>query len=118
MIFCPSVVPKSTLYNILPEVVLQESEAGSRLTLAILIGNLMTYREPKLLRQVVSSDFGLVLTLAVPFSSQATVLQMYHAIKIPMPDKNEAKAYLRDIETDYLAVPLRGQESALLKAHD
>ena len=35
-----------------------------------------------------------------------------------MPDKDNAKASAWDIETDYLAVPLQGQESAVLTAHD
>ena len=34
-----------------------------------------------------------------------------------MPDKDNAKASVWDMETDYLAVPLQGQELALLTAH-
>ena len=104
-----SSVPESALHNNLREVVLQDSEAGSRLTLATPIGNLMTYYETKLLRQKVPSGFGLNFTLAVPISSQATVLPLYHAIKIPMPDKDNAKAAVWAIETDYSAVLLQDQ---------
>ena len=57
----------------------------------------MTFYETKLLGQICSSDYGLVFTLAVPFYSQATVLQVHHAIKIPMPDGDNAKASVWDI---------------------
>ena len=101
-----SVVPKSTLHNTLCEVVLQESEAGSRPALAIPMGNLMKYYETKLLRQVVSSECGLVFTLAVPFCSQSTVLQVYHAIKISLPDKHNAKASARGCRNWLLSIPI------------
>ena len=113
-----SVIPKSTLHSILQEVVLNENEQGSRLNLAIPMTSFMTYYETKLLRQVVSSDFGLIFTMAIPFSSQATVLKVYHAVQVPMPDPNTPKASVWDIETDFLAVTLTGHESALLTAHD
>ena len=57
----------------------------------------MKFYETKLLRQMFSSVYGLVFTLAVPFPSQATVLQVHHAIKIPMPDGDNAKASVWDI---------------------
>ena len=78
----------------------------------------MTYYETKLLRQVVSLDFGLIFTMEITFSSQATVLRGYHAVQVSMPDPNTPKASVGDIETDYLAVTLTGHESALLTAHD
>ena len=105
-----SAVPESALHNNLLEVVLQVSEAGSRPTLATPIGNLMTCYETKFLRQKFSPDFGLNFTpISVPISSQATVLPIYHAINIPMPDKDNAKAAVWAIETDYLAVRLQDQ---------
>ena len=81
-----SVIPKSTLHCILQEVVLNENEQGSRLNITIPMTSFMTYYETKLLRQVVSSDFGLIFTMAILFSSQATVLKVYHAVQVPMPD--------------------------------
>ena len=70
------------------------------------------------MRQVVSSKFGDVFTLAIPFFRKATVLKVHHAIKNPMLDKYNAKDSVWDTETDFLAVPLQGQESTLLTAHE
>ena len=106
------------MQNILREVVLQWSGAGSCFTLAIPIWNLKTYYETKLLRQVVLSKFGLVFTLEIPFFSKTTLLKVHHAIENPMLDKYNAKDSVWDIETDFLAVRLQGQESALLTAHE
>ena len=104
--------------KVLQEVVLNENELGTRLTLAIPFAHLMTYYETKLLRQVISTEFSLVFTLAIPFSSQSTILQVYHAIQIPMPDSHSSKASVWDIETEYIGVTLNGHEAALLSNHD
>ena len=113
-----SVSQNSALRTNLRKVVLQGNETGSRLTLAFPIWSLLTYYETKLSRQAVPSEFELVFTLAVPFCSKATVLQVYHAIKSPMLNKDNANASLWDFETGFLVVPLQSQEPALLTAHD
>ena len=74
-----SLVPKESLLAILKSVAADQSLSGSRLSLAIPPTDLLSYYDAKLLRDVVTLDEGLVLTLAIPLASRQTVFSTYQA---------------------------------------
>ena len=113
-----SLVPPSVLYPILHEVATREMETGTRLTLAIPFKNILTYYETALLTQVTTSEVGLQCTLSIPFASRETILNVFHAIPIPMPTRGSSKATIWDIEADFIAVTENKAETALLTQED
>ena len=117
-VFLPlSVLPRDILSKIL-QIVLSEHDIGSRLTLAIPFAPLMTYYKTKILRKVISSDFGLIFTMAIPLASHSTILHVYRAIQRRMPDPHTSKASVWDIETEYIGITYNRQQAALSSQHD
>ena len=82
-----SLVPKESLLAILKSVAADQSLGGSRLPLAIPPTDLSHY-DAKFLRDVVTLDEGLVLTLAIPLASRQNVFSTYQAQIVPMPSQN------------------------------
>ena len=63
----------------------------------------MSYNETRLLTRVVSVDFGLLLTLSIPFSSGSRALDVFHAIPVPRPTKESTRETNCLLETPYIA---------------
>ena len=81
-----SLVPKESLLAILQSVGDELVLSGSRLSLAIPPNSdIMSYYDAKLLRDVVTVNEGLILTLAIPLASRQTVFSTYSARVVPMP---------------------------------
>ena len=108
-----SLVPKESLLAILKFVAADQSLNGSRLSLAIPPIDLLSY-DAKLLRDVVTLDEGLVLTLAIPLASRQTVFSTYQAQIIPMPQPEPRMAIRWVIEAPYLAISEDQMESVTL----
>ena len=113
-----TLIPRQILQDVLHQVLLQATPAHHQSSFSIPIENLMSYYETKLVSQVVSTDFGLLFTLLIPFSSESTVLDLFHAIPIPMPPDDSLTATVWEIETEYIAVAKSGHEAALLTRFD
>ena len=113
-----SLIPKRVLVEILQSFVIRSQFTASRLTLSIPIANIMSYYETKLFSNVISTDFGLMFTLSIPFSAGETVLDVFHAIPLPMPTTDSIRATIWDLETEYIAVTENQHEAALLTAFD
>ena len=113
-----SLIPKRVLAEILQSFVIRSQFTASRLTLSIPIANIMSYYETKLVSNVISTDFGLMFTLSIRFSSGETVLDVFHAIPLPMPTTDSIRATMWDLETEYIAVTENQNEAALLTAFD
>lgn len=109
-----SLVPKSSLLEILKQIALSQIDSVDRLTLAILPRNVLTYYETKLLREVTANELGLMFTFSIPMSSSETVLDVFEAIPIPMPNTDSPTATVWDVEAEYLAITRTKQESAAL----
>ena len=109
-----SLVPKESLLAILKSVAADQSLSGSRLSLAIPPTDLLSYYDAKLLRDVVTLDEGLVLTLAIPSASRQTVFSTYQAQIIPMPQPEPRMAIRWVIEAPYLAISEDQMESVTL----
>ena len=109
-----SLVPKESLLAILKSVAADQSLSGSRLSLAIPPTDLLSYYDAKLLRDVVTLDEGLVLTLAIPLASRQTVFSTYPAQIVPMPQPEPRMAIRWVIEAPYLAISEGQMESVTL----
>ena len=109
-----SLVPREQLHEILAIVHLQQNGQQDRLSLAVPIQEILSYYETKLVTQVEAIDAGLILTLAIPMASKSTVMNVLHAIPIPMPDGDTGKALVWRLEAKYMAVSDDGEELAFI----
>ena len=109
-----SLVPRDSLIAILNSVYDSQKDATDRLTLAIPTTELHSYYDAKLLRDVVTVDEGLLMTLAIPMSSSLTVFSVYRAHLIPMPQPGQKDAIRWKTEGDYFAVSENGMETSVL----
>ena len=75
-----------------------QNKALDRLTLAIPSHEALSYYEARLLQDVVALPEGLLSTMSIPLASQQTVMTLYEAILIPMPqdDAEDAMIWKRD----------------------
>ena len=80
-----SLGPSEDLEKVLVSVQRSLGNDDQILSLAIPINKFLTYYESKLLREVTTSDLGLVFKMAIPLASRETVLEVYEAILLPMP---------------------------------
>ena len=104
-----SLVPRQQLLEILTMVHLQQNGLQDRLSLAVPIQDILSYYETKLVTQVEAIESGLILTLAIPMASKSTVMNLLHAIPIPMPDGDTGKALVWRLEAKYMAVSDDGE---------
>ena len=110
-----SLVPKESLQAILKSVGEDLTLSGSRLSLAIPYNtDLLSYYEAKLLRDVVTVEKGLILTLAIPLASRTTAYSTYRAKVVPMPQSEPRMAIRWVIENPYLAVSEDQDETVTL----
>ena len=109
-----SLVPRQQLHEILTMVHLQQNGLQDRLSLAVPIQDILSYYETKLVTQVEAIESGLILTLAIPMASKSTVMNVLHAIPIPMPDGDTGKALVWRLEAKYMAVSDDGEELAFI----
>ena len=109
-----SLVPRQQLHEILTMVHLQQNWLQYRLSLAVPIQDILSYYETKLVTQVEANESGLILTLAIPMASKSTVMNVLHAIPIPMPDGDTGKALVWRLEAKYMAVSDDGEELAFI----
>lgn len=110
-----ALVPKTELTQILRAVAIQQIHAGDRLSLAIPTSDILSYYEAQLVQNVSPTEQGLLLTIAVPLASATTVLNVFQAIPLPMPDVHaQQTAHVWDIEAKYLAVSENSMEIALI----
>ena len=108
-----SLVPRQQLHETLTMVHLQQNGLQDRLSLAVPIQYILSYNETKLVTQVEAIESGLILTLAIPMASKSTVMNVVHAIPIPMPDGDTGKALVWRQEAKYMAVSDDGEELAI-----
>ena len=71
----------------------------------------LSYYDAKLLRDVVTVNEGLILTLAIPLASRQTVFSTYSARVVPMPQTEPRMAIKWVIEDAYLAISEDQMES-------
>ena len=99
----------------LEAVVIWQTKANERLSLAIPTNQLLTYYETKILRNVDVVEDGMFFTLAIPLVTGATALNLCRAIPIPMPNggtNGYASQYA--IESDFFAIAESTHKIALL----
>ena len=113
-----SLLTRDSLERVLLKVGDIQFNSDDRLTLAIPFNDLMSYYDAQLLQDVVTLEKGLFLTMSIPLASKQTVMTIYQAIPIPMPQPDEDIALLWDIESEYLAVSADARETALLSHRD
>ena len=113
-----SLLTRDSLERVLQKVGDIQFNSDDRLTLAIPFNDIMSYYDAQLLQDVVTLEKGLFLTMSIPLASKQTVMTIYQAIPIPMPQPDEDIALLWDIESEYLAVSADARETALLSHRD
>ena len=106
-----SLVPRDSLMAILESVGREQYKAADRLSLAIPTSDLMSYYDAKLLRDVITVEQGLIVTLAIPLASRQTVFTVYNAQTVPMPQPEPQMAVKWSIEAPYLAISEDQMES-------
>ena len=100
-----SLVPKESLLAIVNSVGDELHRAGERLSLAIPTNtDPLSYYDAKLVRDVITVEEGLILTLAIPLASRTTAFSVYRAHVIPMPQPDPRMAIRWVIEAPYLAI--------------
>ena len=85
-----------------------------RLRLAILMQDIVSYYDAKLVREISTVPQCLLLTLANPLVSSETAFYVFWAHLIPMPEKEPGVALQWKIEGPYLAVSENMMESTVL----
>ena len=111
-----SLVPRESLMAIMDHVGREQYKAADRLSLAIPTRDLMSYYDAKLLRDVITVEEGLIVTLAIPLASRQTVFSVYSAETVPMPQPEPQMAIKWSIEAPYLAISEDQMESIPLSA--
>ena len=100
-----SLIPKKSLLAIVNSVGDELHRSGERLSLAIPTNtDLLSYHDAKLLRDVITVEEGLILTLAIPLASRTTAFSVYRAHVIPMPQSGPRMAIRWVVEAPYLAI--------------
>ena len=113
-----SLDPREQLRHILTTTRLGESGNADRLALAIPPQEFFSYYESKLVTNVVPTNAGLMLTLAIPMASRTTVLNVLHPIQIPMPNGQSGRAFLWRPEAKNLAILMDNEDLALINDED
>ena len=112
-----AIIDRKSLEAILTAVGAQLLRNDERLTLAIPLSEPLAYYEAELVRQVTSTEAGLVITLAVPLTTRELVLDVYQAITLPMPNDDGKTATRWRPEAPLLAISRSHKESAMLQWH-
>ena len=115
-----SLVPREHLEKILVSVQRSSGNDDQMLSLAISINKILTYYESKLLREGTTNDLGLVFKMATPLASRETVLQVYEAIILPMPqsESDDNLPMLWRTESEYIGISNDKSKIALLNDED
>jgi hypothetical protein len=113
-----SLLPKKSLRRILDRLMIEQVQSGERLSLAIPVSQILAYYETKLLTGVVTTEFGLIFSISVPMSSRETVMNVFEAIPIPMPEAKGKNAVLWKTETEFIAISENKNFIALLDRKD
>ena len=113
-----SLLDRASLDEVVSVVQSIQNKALDRLTLAIPPHEALSYYEARLLQDVVALSEGLLLTMSIPLASRQTVMTLYEAIPIPMPQADADDAMIWDLEADFLAVSEDGRETALVSRSD
>ena len=113
-----SLLDRASLDEVISVVQSLQNKALDRLTLAIPPHEALSYYEARLLQDVVALPEGLLLTMSIPLASRQTVMTLYEAIPIPMPQDDAEDAMIWDLEADFLAVSEDGRETALVSRTD
>ena len=110
-----SLLPRSMLFEILQKVALTQVHQTDRLTLAIPTNQILTYYETKIITNVAVVNSGMIFTLAVPFASGSTALNLFRANPVPMPNGGEdGYASQYELESNYIAIAESTNRIALL----
>ena len=105
-----SLLSKESLEIVLDKVAVAQTRELERLTLAIPFQELLSYYEARLLQDVIRLPQGLMMTMSIALASRRTVITIYQAIPLPMPQIDEVDALQWDIQAEYLAVSEDGRE--------
>jgi hypothetical protein len=110
-----SLVPVQQLQAILKGILIARA-GSSTLGLAIPLEDTHLYYSLDLVRHVTVGREGIVIGLAIPFSSGSSMLKVHQAISLPMIDGGEEAATVWDIESPYIAVVEGRTDHALISA--
>ena len=95
-----------------------QSHARDRLSLAILMDEILSYYEAQLLTDVVKIKEGWLMKIAIPLASQQTSITVFHAIPVPKPQYEMHKAIMWKTEAPYLAISEDNMETAVITGND
>ena len=111
-----SLFPTESLLANMDSVILRQSKAEDRLTLAIPASDLYTGDyDSRLLADTITVSEGLLLTLNIPPASQQTVFTLFEAKLLPMPFPDDPQSALTwNIEGPYLALSENKLKSSVL----
>ena len=99
-----SLVPRESLLIVLEEMIVEQGQADHRLILAIPPNEFPAYYETKLFTDIITLMEGLLVTLSIPLASKQTVLTVYRANPIPMPQSEPTVAMKWKTEAPFVAI--------------
>ena len=109
-----SLVPRDPLIQILEEINTEQAHGTQHMTLALALDNLLRYYETPLIRRVESTEHGMLITIAIPLTTRAEVMDVFEAIPLPMPTDDNATATQWMPPAKYLAISQDHNYNALL----
>ena len=109
-----ALIPRSMLLSILQDIVSKQAHQQDYLALALPLDRLLRYYETPLVRRAQSANEGLLITLAIPLTSQSLIMDVFEALLIPMPMDNSSQALTWVPETSHIAVARSDHNIALL----
>ena len=109
-----SLVPRESLLAVIDAVYRSQKDEDHRLSLAIPPSDVHSYYDAKLLRDVLTVEEGILLSLAIPYASSQTAFQIYRAHVVPMPQSDPTEAIRWVTEGPYLAISEDSMETTVL----
>ena len=113
-----SLVDRGVLSDILMEVATAQLHAPDRLTLAVPLDDILAYYEMTLVEQVYTTESGLFIKFLVPLTSRELVLDVYEAIALPMPGKNDDAYTEWRFDHPFFAISATLKEHAILSLRE
>lgn len=109
-----TIIPQRVLMPILLDIEHQLEGTRPFRVLSITTQEILAYYETQIVTKVQTQATGITFSLAIPVSSPDTMMTVYKAQVIPMPQEDTDTAVVWNVESEYIAVSENMQNYALL----
>lgn len=109
-----TIIPQRVLIPILKDINRQFEGKKPFRVLSLSIEQIAAYYETQLISKVFTHQLGITFMLAIPVSTPDTMMEVYRARTIPMPQDDSNSAVTWNIESPFIAVSENNREYALI----